>query len=120
MENDRNAVRVIQENLRFTKLSGDADVLQMDAADVSLRLSGRAVFDVIFMDPPYDQGLEQSVMHAFRNSACVHEDTLFVIEASLDTPFDWLETEGYTLVKEKRYKTNKHIFAKPIKGADII
>ena len=120
VENDRNAIRVIRDNLHFTKLEEDADVLQMDAADAVLRLNGRAVFDVIFMDPPYDQGLEQQVMHAFRGAACIHEDTLFVIEASLDTPFDWLEPEGYTLVKEKRYKTNKHIFVKSSKGADSI
>ncbi len=118
VEHDRNAVRIIQENLRFTRLSQDADVLQLDAADAAFRLNGTTVFDVVFLDPPYGQELEQTVLRSFRHAACIHEDTLFVIEASLDTEFGWLKECGYDLIKEKCYKTNKHIFAKPAKGAD--
>lgn len=118
VENDRSAVTVIRDNLRFTKLAENADVLMADALDAALRLQGKAVFDVVFLDPPYDRDLEKEVLRTFRDSSCLHEDTLFVIEASLHTEFDWLEEYGYTLVKEKQYKTNKHVFAKPTKGAD--
>ena len=112
VEHDRNAVRIIKDNLHFTKLSQDANVLQMDAADAAMRFSDRVVFDVVFLDPPYDQNIEKNVMLAFRNASCIDGNTLFVIEASLDTEFDWLKEYGYTLVKEKKYKTNKHIFVK--------
>ena len=119
VENDRSAVRIIQDNLRFTRLDRDAHVLMMNAADAAVQLSGRAVFDVVFLDPPYGQDLEKDVLRTFRGASCIHEDTLFVIEASLGTDFAWLESFGYDLIKEKCYKTNKHIFAKPAKGVSI-
>ena len=119
VENDRSAVRVIRENLGFTRLAADADVLQLNAADAAVRLEGQAVFDVVFMDPPYGQDLEKDVLRSFSHAGCIDGDTLFVIEASLDTPFDWLKDFGYILIKEKKYKTNKHVFAKLSKGADF-
>jgi len=117
VEHDRTAIRVIQDNLRFAKLTQDADVLQLNAEDAAIRLEGRAVFDVVFMDPPYGQGLEKNVLLAFRGSPCIYADTLFVIESSLDTDFSWMQDFGYDMIKEKCYKTNKHIFAKPAEGA---
>ena len=40
----------------------------------------------------------------------VTEDTLIVVQAALDTDFSYLETMGYKVEKEKKYKTNKHMF----------
>ena len=37
---------------------------------------------------------------------------LIVVEASNDTDFDYLTELGYEIVKEKIYKTNKHVFIK--------
>ena len=54
---DHAVLLFIQENLRFTRLSQDADVLQLDAADAAFRLNGTAVFDVVFLDPPYGKEL---------------------------------------------------------------
>ena len=41
----------------------------------------------------------------------VTEDTQIIIEASKETDFSWLKDAGYYMIKEKIYKTNKHIFA---------
>ena len=42
----------------------------------------------------------------------LHRDTLIIVEASLETDFSYIEGYGYALVREKTYKTNKHIFLK--------
>ena len=70
------------------------------------------VFDIVFLDPPYNQGLEQKVLHYLASSPMAGEETLIVIEASKETDFSWLEEEGYTLEKNKEYKTNKHVFVR--------
>ena len=44
--------------------------------------------------------------------AILKDDTLIVVEASNDTDFDYLTELGYEIVKEKIYKTNKHVFIK--------
>lgn len=40
----------------------------------------------------------------------IDEHTVIITEASLETSFDYLEDMGYQMVKDKTYKTNKHIF----------
>ena len=40
----------------------------------------------------------------------VGKDTVFVVEAALEEDFSELEEEGYRILREKLYKTNKHIF----------
>ena len=40
------------------------------------------------------------------------EDALIVVEATLDEDFSYVYDMGYEITKDKRYKTNKHIFLK--------
>ena len=67
-------------------------------------------FDYIFMDPPYDQELEKQVLKYLAGSSLVYEDTVIIVEASLNTDFSYIGELGFSLIKEKRYKTNKHVF----------
>ena len=67
-------------------------------------------FDIVFMDPPYDKELERRVLEYLTMSKLIHEDTLIIFEASLDTDISYLDDLGYELIKEKKYKTNKHVF----------
>ena len=76
-------------------------------------LQGQEPFDCIFMDPPYDKGLEKDVLYAFRDASFIGEDTLIIVEASLNTDFDWAEDAGYEILKKKIYKTNVHVFLTP-------
>ena len=110
VEQNSKAVRCIKDNLIFTRLKDRADVYQCDALTGLRRLEGQKPFDIIFMDPPYDQGLEQQVLTYLADSALADEYTIFVVEASLETDFSYLEELGYHAYKYKKYKTNQHIF----------
>ena len=61
----------------------------------------------------YDKGLEKDVLYAFRDASFIGEDTLIIVEASLNTDFDWAEDAGYEILKKKIYKTNVHVFLTP-------
>lgn len=110
VEKNPKAVSVIKENLNHTRLSDRAAVMQADVLHTLHRLDGKYQFDYIFMDPPYDHFLEKEVLDRIKDIDILSEDGLIIIEASLETNFDYLESMGYRLVKEKKYKTNKHIF----------
>ena len=56
------------------------------------------------------RSLERRVLEYLTMSKLIHEDTLIIFEASLDTDISYLEDLGYELIKEKKYKTNKHVF----------
>lgn len=110
VEKNPKAMACIRENLERTRLAGQAEVLAADAVSAVKRLDGSREFDYIFMDPPYDRMLEKEVLTCLRNTGLLKEDTVIIIEASKDTDFWYLEKLGYSLLKQKEYKTNKHVF----------
>ena len=111
VENAPKALSCIEHNLAFTKSREYAIVLKQDAV-AALHSIPESFVDVVFMDPPYHQEHEKRVFAALRDMKYVTEDTLIVVEAALDTDFSYLEEYGFSLQKEKIYKTNKHVFIK--------
>ena len=110
IEKNRKAVKVIEENLKFTKLEGRARVLSQDAAAALLFLDGEEPFDCIFMDPPYRKSLEEQMLKNLSTVSYVDRNPLIIVEASLDTDFSYLEDYGFAIAREKKYKTNMHVF----------
>ena len=110
VEQQRKAAECIRDNLKFTRLDGQAKVMVMDAVSAVQKLDGEAPFQCIFMDPPYNQFLEKQVLEYLSGSHLLAADGVIIVEASLDTEFDYLPELGFTMIKEKIYKTNKHIF----------
>ena len=110
VENNPKAMDCIKENLKFTKLAGKAVTLTSDVMNALYRLEGEKVFDYIFLDPPYDRELERKVLEYLSDSDLVYEDTQIIVEASKDTDFSYLKDLGFEILREKVYKTNKHLF----------
>ncbi len=110
VEKNPKAMACVKDNLRFTKLSDRAVTLTRDVMTALYQLEGEKIFDFIFMDPPYNQGLERQVLEYLSGSELVYEDTVIIAEASLETDFSYLEDLGFLLLREKNYKTNKHVF----------
>lgn len=110
VENDKNALTCIEENLAHTKLEKHAAICRQDAFVSLQSLEYKYSFDIVFMDPPYDNELERRVLEYLTVSSLITDETLIIFEASLDTDISYLEDLGYELIKEKKYKTNKHVF----------
>ena len=110
VEQNPKAVTCIRENLRATKLEAKANVFATDVISALRRMEGKEKFDYIFMDPPYDHLLEKQVLEYLHNSELMSEDALIIVEASLTTDMSYVDELGFSIVKEKIYITNKHIF----------
>ena len=110
IENAKNAAACIQDNIRFTKFEDACTLLQTDVISGLRTLEGKYRFDLIFMDPPYKKELEKEVLTFLSHSSLVKPSAKIVIEAALETDFSYAEGLGYTVLKEKCYKTNKHVF----------
>ncbi len=105
------AVECIRQNLAFTKLENHAIVIKQEVCSALDAIREEAV-DIVFLDPPYGQGHEKNVLAALRRKPWVTRETLIIVEAALGTDFSWLCQEGFVLEKEKKYKTNKHVFVR--------
>ncbi len=134
VEQNRKAAACIRENIRFTRAERESTLLVMDVfaalkrLEQELRTGGQRKpevsepllpqrapgdgepFHLVFMDPPYDRGLERQVLAYLKDSPLITEETLLIVEASLKTDFSYLADLGYDVVKWKKYKTNVHLF----------
>ena len=109
VEKAKPALRCIRENLRYTKLDKKAQVLATDVNSAIRQLETKNVtFDHIFMDPPYKKGFEEEVLSIIDRSSICTEDTVVIVESSLDTEIP--DFEKLKVIRVKEYKTNKHTF----------
>ena len=117
VEQSADSLACIKENLKSTRLTEEARLLSMDVfrAVPQLEAEGKA-FDIIFMDPPYDNELEKRVLELLANSCLVNTDTIIVVEASLETDFSYLENLGFESYREKKYKNNQHVFIQTLEN----
>ena len=113
VENNKNALACITENLQFTKFTDRATVLKQDVLSALQGIREKEA-DIIFMDPPYNHDYEREVLRLLSSAPYVTERTLIVVESSLECDFSYLEQVGFVLIKDKRYKTNKHVFCRKV------
>ncbi|MBQ7924755.1 MAG: RsmD family RNA methyltransferase, partial [Lachnospiraceae bacterium] len=78
IENSPKALSCIQENLVFTKFQDRAIVLKQDACAAIGCIFEKEV-DIIFMDPPYGQGLERNILSLLSAVKYVTSDTLIIV-----------------------------------------
>lgn len=110
VEQNAKAAEIVRENLKATRLEEQALVLNCDALAALRRLEGKYRFDFIFMDPPYNHELERQMLSYLAESTLIDKQSTIIIEASLETSFDYLEEMGFVMEKNKQYKTNRHVF----------
>lgn len=104
-------IKCIKHNVEKIKLADRALILKQEAVS-GIQTCGaeHILFDVIFMDPPYEKGIEKGILEHLRTSDIADDQTLIIVEASRKTDFSYVDSLGYSVVKDKLYKTNRHIF----------
>ena len=110
VENDRKAAACIEDNIHFTKFEKETKLYQSEVISALRSMEGKYKFDIIFMDPPYKKDLEKDVLNYLKDSSLLKEDSLIIVEASLETDFSYLDELGLAVRKLKTYKTNEHAF----------
>jgi 16S rRNA (guanine966-N2)-methyltransferase len=111
VENGREACACIQKNLHTTHFEEEAILLKQDALSALRHIHEKEV-DIIYVDPPYEAQTVHDILHSLAAERFVTENTLIIVESSLDTDFSYLPEIGLQLVREKDYKANRHLFIK--------
>lgn len=110
VENEREAINCIRENLEITKMTEEGHLVARDVMTALRQLEGKLMFDCVFMDPPYNKNVEKDVLNYLSKSQLINTSTLIVVETPIDVDIGYLDNFGYNLVKQKCYKTNQHLF----------
>ena len=111
VDNSRDAYDIIINNCRKTKMFSDCKVVCSDYMQFIKSQKGKKHFDIVFIDPPYEQNLVCSAMYALYEAKLVDETSLVICE---DGQSALLEREPGLLSKfdfKKEYKYGKvHFF----------
>jgi 16S rRNA (guanine966-N2)-methyltransferase len=84
VESDRAMCAVIRANLERTRLADRGRVLCRRVEDVLPELTGP--YDLILMDPPYDDPRRDEILATLATSSLISPDTLVVVEHAARRP----------------------------------
>ncbi len=113
VDNNPKAVDCVNYNLEHTGLKGKSLVLKKNAiAGINELAMKKYVFDIVYMDPPYDAGLERDTLNALHSSGIINEDSLIIIEAGKSNDLDFIGGTFFEITRIKDYKANRHFFLK--------
>ncbi len=112
VDHSRRAAACIRDNIDFTGFGGQCELICADFRKAIKEMEGRYSFDIVFLDPPYGKGLAEQALGLLRQSSLCADGTLFVVEESIGFDPEELTRAGYEVARDKKYKTNRHIFLK--------
>ena len=103
--NDRNpaCVEIIRRNIETLGFSGIASTMNLDYAAAIARLSAEgASFDLVFLDPPYREGLSEDAVKRLFESRLIRPGGTVVLEHAAElAPQD--QPGVYRVVRTKRF-----------------
>ena len=109
VENNPKAFKCIEDNIKKTKFEAESSLISRDVLSALSTMKSEP-FSIVFMDPPYNTDVERDVLISLKDKSLIDEDSLIIIEASLESDFSYVDEIGFDILKEKIYKTNKHTF----------
>lgn len=98
----REACQLIRENLKKTRMEGEAQVVQSDYMEYLNRC--RDQFNVIFLDPPYAEVFLENALKKITEIDILQSGGIIVAERPLGKDLPW-EYDGF--VRSKDYKYGK-------------
>lgn len=111
IEKNPTAAEIVRQNLKTTHFEDKGQILACDIISGLKRIEGKGEpFGVIFMDPPYNHQWEKLVLEYLAASSLADQETVIIVEASLETDFSYVDGLGFEIIRNKEYKTNKHVF----------
>ena len=100
VDNNKNAIECIRKNVESAKAENRAVIKQCDA--LKFLQSCNDKYDLIFLDPPYFDGLYDSVLNLIKEKDILNEDGLIIVEWDYENGFTE-KTGHFQIVKEKKY-----------------
>ncbi len=91
VDSSRSACEVIKDNAQKTKLMKQCRVVTSDWKEYIRGASGREKFELVFLDPPYAEGILDDVLHRLQYSELLAPGAIVVAESDqngVPTPVD--------------------------------
>lgn len=100
VDSSDTACKLIQENLRRTKLEKQAKVVRSDYLDYLRRC--KETYDVIFLDPPYAEVFLENSLNCITEIDILQSNGIIVTERPLEKELPW-DFPGFSRSKDYKY-----------------
>jgi 16S rRNA (guanine966-N2)-methyltransferase len=108
IEQDKEAFKVLKVNVETCRMQSQSVLIHDDALNV-INKQTLGVFDVIFMDPPYDLPLER-YYEPIIEQAWYDKDTLFVFERRSQEDLSFL-SQRFSIIKQRKVGQSQYVIA---------
>lgn len=103
IEKGREALAVLADNIQFCGLAERAAAIRWDAArNLDCLRNREPLFRLIFLDPPYRQGLVAPALAHLHAARCLAQGARLVVEHGVEDPLPELR-DAYLLQDQRRY-----------------
>ena len=105
VDNSKNAVTVIKQNVAKTHFESESQVVLANADDYLKRIKGREKFDLVFIDPPYATGVQAKMLELLLEGDLVKPTSTIVCESGEEDVFKDNPTlaERFEIIKKAKY-----------------
>ena len=112
LEKDSDALKVIQDNIAVCRQQQHCTVLRGDALALLDQLGRQGKqFDLIYVDPPYQSGLYESVLQKIASGNLLAADGMILLESAKKTSIS-VENSIFFIQKEKQYGDTRIVYLK--------
>lgn len=106
---DKESINVIKDNIERAKMQEKATIYNMSVLDAldKIALEGK-VFDIIFLDPPYDKGLLIPALEKIQEKKLLKQDGFIICEQHIQE--EDISLKDFKIYRIKEYKITKMVF----------
>jgi 16S rRNA (guanine(966)-N(2))-methyltransferase RsmD len=114
VEKDKHTVIALKNNLMHLSLNNYCHVLNMDVRYAIPFLYKKAyIYDIIFMDPPYERGYILKTMSLLKNNVIYDKNTTFILEHSKRETLNFSTFDGWDEITIRRHGDTVISMCKP-------
>jgi len=115
MEKNRTTCNILEKNLQITGLSPDkVKVFCADCLKIIPVLTQK--FDIVFLDPPYNQGYLKKTISLILESDILEADSILVVEISAKDREDFI-VPGLEVKKISVYGDTSIVYCRKVEGS---
>jgi len=109
MDNHPDSQKLLRENIRHFNAGRSADILQRDGSNPG---QPGTPYDLVLMDPPYNQNLAEPCVQSLLANNWFQDDAVLVIELAAKEAYT--PPAEFTLLKDRKYGAARLLFLKLI------
>ncbi|MCG8492114.1 MAG: 16S rRNA (guanine(966)-N(2))-methyltransferase RsmD [Sneathiellales bacterium] len=107
IDNHAGSLKLVRQNVAAINAQQKATLLNRDGKKPGK--AGHPV-DLVLMDPPYSEGLEQPSLHALQEGGWLHEETIIAVEQAVKEKLEI--PDGFTELDNRKYGAARLVILK--------